>query len=497
MHKSFTIAAIFSSLALAACNGSPSTSSSAPQTESSSSQAQISSSLAVSSSSESSLSFASSSGAPIVSSSSASSVFVIPNAASNERPYCRTSESDPDGDGWGWENAASCIVYEGAADPGPGNFDYCLIGEVATDLCMSDTGSWGEENGNICLSQSMCPGMGAGIQAAMREDLINPNSTAVTEKVYDYLRSQWGNHIISGQMDLTWRDSTDMLQRVKNDTGKEPAMMGYDFMNYGIDNAFLGGLQQTEEAIAYWQRGGLVSLTWHWRDPNVSGATIGEFYTDSTDFQIPVKDGQLDTQSQSFANMVSDIDLIAGELLKLQNAGVPVLWRPLHEASGGWFWWGRTRTDNVPPAYAQVLLWRYIYERLTQVHGLNNLIWVWNGQSGGWYPGDDVVDIVSFDVYADAQDYGSQQAIYDATKSYPQQVKMVAMSENSNIPDPDQVAADGAWWLWFMVWNDVTEQEGVTSSDNFWTGEYYNTNAHKRHVYNHELVITLDELPDF
>ena len=71
------------------------------------------------------------------------------------------------------------------------------------------------------------------------------------------------------------------------------------------------------------------------------------------------------------------------------------------------------------------------------------------------------------------------------------------MSENSNIPDPDQVAADGAWWLWFMVWNDVTEQEGVTSSDNFWTGEYYNTNAHKRHVYNHELVITLDELPDF
>jgi mannan endo-1,4-beta-mannosidase len=47
-----------------------------------------------------------------------------------------------------------------------------------------------------------------------------------------------------------------------------------------------------------------------------------------------------------------------------------------------------------------------------------------------------------------------------------------------------------------MTWNDARNAEGETHRDNFWTGEYHNTNAHKNHVYNHELVITLDELPD-
>ena len=74
---------------------------------------------------------------------------------------------------------------------------------------------------------------------------------------------------------------------------------------------------------------------------------------------------------------------------------------------------------------------------------------------------------------------------------------MVALSENSYIPDPDKIATDGAWWLWFMTWNDSDTAAGVTSADNFWTGEYYNTNAHKTKVYNHLNVITLDELPAF
>ncbi len=48
-----------------------------------------------------------------------------------------------------------------------------------------------------------------------------------------------------------------------------------------------------------------------------------------------------------------------------------------------------------------------------------------------------------------------------------------------------------------MVWNDSDTDAGVTSPDNFWTGEHYNTNEHKMKVYNHDNVITLDELPDF
>ncbi len=57
----------------------------------------------------------------------------------------------------------------------------------------------------------------------------------------------------------------------------------------------------------------------------------------------------------------------------------------------------------------------------------------------------------------------------------------------------------GAWWSWFMVWNDGEHgSQGVTrgdSSSNFWSGIYYNTAEHKQEVYDSPLVLTLDELP--
>lgn len=339
--------------------------------------------------------------------------------------------------------------------------------------------------------------MGSVIQAPARNAPVNANATATTRSVFTYLKSIWGNHMLSGQQDLTWQDSIDQYQRVINDTGRAPAIMGYDFMNYGLW-AGNPGLAQTEEAITHWKRGGLVTFAWHWRDPNASDTTIGEFYTEKTGFTIPIANGQLDTASMAYTNMEADIALIAAELQQLEDAGVTVLWRPLHEASGGWFWWGRTdRTDGIPAAYAQVVLWCHLYDRLTHFYGLDNLIWVWNGQSAAWYPGDAYVDIVSHDIYDGARNYESQASVFNLAKAYSQEVKMVAMSENSNIPDPDLMQQDNAWWLYFVVWNDTDTAEGVSSSSNFWTGEYYNTNAHKRHVYTHERVITLDELPDF
>jgi mannan endo-1,4-beta-mannosidase len=447
-----------------------------------------SSSSALSSSLRSSVSSSSSSSAPSG---------VIPNATASGWPYCRSADSDPDGDGWGWENSYSCIVYGSAADSGAGNFSYCMIGASKLNLCATDNGSWGFQAGQVCLSTSMCPGKGSGIQAPARTAPVNANANATTRSVFSYLQSIWGNYMLSGQQDLTWQDNIDQYQRVINDTGRAPAIMGYDFMNYGLW-AGNPGLAQTEEAITHWNRGGLVTFAWHWRDPNASNNTIGEFYTADTAFSIPLANGQLNTASASFANMEADIALIAAELQKLEDAGVTVLWRPLHEASGGWFWWGRSdRTDGIPAAYAQVVLWRHLYDRLTNHYGLNNLIWVWNGQSAAWYPGDAYVDIVSHDIYDGNRNYESQASVYNMAKAYPQERKMVALSENSNIPDPDLMAQDNAWWLYFVVWNDTDTAEGVTSSSNFWTGEYYNTQAHKVHVYNHERVITLDELPDF
>lgn len=387
----------------------------------------------------------------------------------------------------------------------------CTVDGKSWAVCSQNQNGWAYENGKYCIAASFCPANRTNLPSiAGRDTPVDSNATPKTRAIYTYLRSIWGKQTLTGQQDLTWKDAIDMAERVHKDTGKYPALMGYDFMNYGMTANWVEGIKQTDEAIAYANKGGLVTFSWHWRDPallNTANVNNAQFYTKDTNFQIPVKDGALDSANAAYNQINAGIDLIAAELKKLNDAGVTVLWRPLHEASGnngdGWFWWGRTRTDGVPQSYAQILLWRHIYDRLVNYHGLHNLLWVWNGQNAAWFPGDDVVDITSHDIYdsTDNKTYKSQIATYTQARKYSAEAKLIALSENSYIPDPDKMAADGAWWLWFMTWNDgnfnETTLESGTHKDNFWSGDYYNTSAHKTKVYNHANMITLDELPAF
>ncbi len=389
----------------------------------------------------------------------------------------------------------------------------CTINGKSWSMCSTDNGNWGFENAKYCVARSFCPSNRTSMPSvATRTALADAKANEKTRALYTYLLSIWGKNMIAGQSDLTWKESVDMAERVFADTGKYPALMGYDFMNYGMTSSTAEGRRQTEEAIAFAAKGGMVTFHWHWRDPSLlktAQVNNAKFYareadaSKNTDFMIPLANGGLDKASPAFNQINDGIDLVAVELKRLSDAGVPVLWRPLHEASGskgdGWFWWGRTRTDGAPQAYANILLWRHIYDRLVNVHGIHNLIWVWNGQDPAWYPGDDVVDIMSYDVYdeTDNKTYRSQLPVYQGLQKTSAEKKLIAMTENSYIPDPDKMAADGAPWLYFMTWNDGGSAAGITDKNNFWTGEYYNTAEHKKKVYNHPSVITLDRLPKF
>ena len=342
---------------------------------------------------------------------------------------------------------------------------------------------------------------------------LSPNA----KRLMNYLSDNYGKKIISGQQDTSWtmNSGIDMTARVYEDTGRYPAVKGFDFLDLHADWMNYGR-QQLEEAIEWWEGRnqnnggpsenllpnqpdihGIVTFCWHWK--------VGEahdFYTNNTDFRIPWKDGKLDTASDDFKNViVADLDAIALLLKDMKDRDIPVLWRPLHEAVGNyyghwdganaWFWWGASG----PEPY--MALWEYMYNYLSKVKGLNNLIWVWNAQHKDWFPNPDTVHIVGFDVYAGRRDYSSQIAKYLETKQMaPEQNLMVAMTENGQIPDPVKCLEDGAMWSWFCTWNDAQGGPGFNHNDNFWTGENNNTLAHRRYVFNHDLVITLDELPD-
>jgi len=332
--------------------------------------------------------------------------------------------------------------------------------------------------------------------------LSAPDPSPNKIRLLNYLNDVYGNYIISGQMDTSWTtdDDMDMIARVYADTRRYPAIKGFDLLQLPDNNApFYGGRQQIDEAIEWWEgknQGlsllpgrpnirGIVTFCWHWRT-----GTNYEFYTDRTAYRIPWNGASLDFESPDFKTIISDLDKVASRLSALKEKDIPVLWRPLHEASGRWFWWGASGA----PAY--IALWEFMHEYLTNVKQLNNLIWVWNGEHSAWFPNPDTVDIVGRDLYAN--DHSSYKRDFDNTKAMvPLKNRMVALSENGRIPDPDQCIKDEAMWLWFMTWNDSGgSSQGETDKDNFWTGEYNNPQAHKMKVYHHPSVITLDKLPD-
>lgn len=178
----------------------------------------------------------------------------------------------------------------------------------------------------------------------------------------------------------------------------------------------------------------------------------------------------------------ADIARIAGYLKLLQDAGIPVLWRPFHEAAGdygygAWFWWGMGSVNDTKN------LWSYLRNKLEGEYGLNNLIWVWTVQTYEFgslttvdrlreaYPGDDVVDIVCVDIYENSP-LGVRSDIFDAVNTMVEKKKVVAIGECGLLLDPEAAAADSALWSYFMQWYDIDDNGSpafnIYSSPELW-----------------------------
>src|SRR5699024_2136794 len=127
---------------------------------------------------------------------------------------------------------------------------------------------------------------------------------------------------------------------LKEKTGKEPALLGIDFMHSGRGYTWYEDETPMNDARTWYARNGIPALMWHWRDPSRATEAFyvkNEGKPEGTTFDITQV---LDESSAGYKAMLADIDYIAGLLKQLQEDNVPVLWRPLHEAAGGWFWWG-------------------------------------------------------------------------------------------------------------------------------------------------------------
>ena len=358
----------------------------------------------------------------------------------------------------------------------------------AGENTVSVTKSWGWISIDYIAARKSAP-LPADIYD-VEPTLINPNATIEARRLMTFLCDNYGKKIISGQQCQEGPFGMSVAGVWRGLGGTDyPAVLGMDVGNLTPARIQKGGSTKAiEYAIEYWEKNGIITLSWHWCPDTKydNGKDVwGTFYTENTNFNLAkAMNGQDD---YGYQKLLEDIDVMAGELKKLQDAGVPILWRPLHEANGGWFWWGASG----PEPYLQ--LYKLLYHRLTDVHGLNNLIWVWNGQDAAWYPGDEYVDIIGEDIYPGEKVYTSQAARFLKALSYTDARKIITLSENGCIPDPDLLLRDQIMWSWWCTW----EGEFVLKTAGFNAySEQYTEKSILKKAYKHDNVYTRKTLPD-
>jgi mannan endo-1,4-beta-mannosidase len=144
--------------------------------------------------------------------------------------------------------------------------------------------------------------------------------------------------------------------------------------------------------LEYTRAGGLVTLSVHTNNP-VTGGPAWDSRCDLREVITPGTPANRDWMSQ--------LSQIADGLDELRQAGVVVLFRPFHEMTGGWFWWGGKDAELF------MTLWRDTFNYLSRDRGLDHLLWVYTPAAGvgdmlNYYPSGEYVDLVGFDVYTPA-----------------------------------------------------------------------------------------------
>ena len=318
--------------------------------------------------------------------------------------------------------------------------------------------------------------------------------TENAQKLFDVLTSLYGNKIISGTTAVVdW--NTKEAEQVYQWTNKYPAINTYDFINIHASKDVNpdGWLDYSDiSGVKKWaSEGGVVSAMWHWqvKDNAGTGYTCtpgtGDAAT-SFDASKVYVDG---TAENTLAKQ--QLSQICGYLKKMQDAGIPVIWRPFHEAAGNtydydggkaWFWWGAQGAD----VYKQ--LWQWMYNYMVNEQGLHNLIWIWTSQTkdGSWYPGNDFVDIIGRDIYGG--EAAQQKSDFDhLTAGYSNM--MVTLSECGNTGNASQSDISAVWeagakWSWFSTWYDTAGSQ-LHNTQNWWTN-----------AFSQDYVVTRDQMKE-
>ncbi|MDR0918514.1 MAG: hypothetical protein LBM93_04605 [Oscillospiraceae bacterium] len=315
--------------------------------------------------------------------------------------------------------------------------------------------------------------------------LSNPNASTEAKDLMKYLCDNYGKKVITGQYVSSEKNLE--LDLLKKETTQYPAIRFGDMGEY----TFKTDCKEVESALDWaLGGGGIVGEMWYWVNPAEAGTPytsdfkLANAVTDTdisqyTSDEIEALYAENKISKEAYL-IISDIDIISEKMYKFRDNNVPVLWRPLHEASGDWFWWGADKD-------AYLWLWNLMYKRMTEYHKLNNLIWIWNGQSKNFIVPSNQYDIGSADIYLrNETEFSSRSVLFKWLNRTTSQQKLLAVSECGDLPNINDMFRDNAVWSFFGLWyGEYISTDGYTLSPAYNSLEEFNA------VYNSEKSITL------
>lgn len=352
------------------------------------------------------------------------------------------------------------------------------------------TGAPEGTNSSLSITTIVIPEADVEISATYRiidpSPLLDTAATAETVALWNYLKSVYGQKMLTGCWTETQFGGNDNVEKC---AGETPAIWGQDMNSWYKSrteqnwiNTWNSNIQGFKTAH---KRGQILQVNWHWQMPSskVNGAYTRDAWGKDAAGNVQMMTSQqwsdIVTPGTALYNtMIEDVDYHVVNFLKkiVDDNGkpIPIIFRPLHEIDGGWFWWTCT-TDPAKTAK----LFKILLDRIMNYHKVHNLIWVYNPgvicNGGSWppyqtsellrrkafYPGDAFCDITGIDLYdydpAVRGTYANTGKTYRDAFNMIKAIapdKMIALCEAEGLPDPARCFTDPDYapWLYCLPW---------------------------------------------
>lgn len=201
---------------------------------------------------------------------------------------------------------------------------------------------------------------------------------------------------------------------VKEVCGDYPGLMTFDLGHIELgDSANLDGVPFDlirAESVKQFQRGGIISFSWHLNNPKTGGDSWD--VSDTTVVASVLEGGE---NHEKFVSWLDKMSTFINSVQTAEGVKVPIIFRPWHEHTGSWFWWG----ENLCSVDQYKALWDLTISQL-KVNGVNNVLLAYSpgtecaGDPDKYlerYPGDELIDVLGLDCYSYGDPADSQTTI--------------------------------------------------------------------------------------